>query len=172
MSLAVRFRTQFRGSPGATDTEGEFRLKVETAINLALVKYKERMTLYCKTGGNNENIPKATGTLRQSGADVAAESKRVGMGFLAYAGFAAPYAKYVDEGRPRGYFPPIMQIKMWCIVKGIPEEAAEAIAWKIFHHGIAAKHFWEDTKTYAKRALAEELVLGFAIMKVDVDVSF
>jgi hypothetical protein len=54
---------------------------------------------------------------------------------------AEDYAKYVENGRKPGKFPPIDKIKQWTVYKGIPKEAAWPIAVNIFKFGIEPRPF-------------------------------
>jgi len=123
-------------------------------MNEALSNYVKRVLAWINS---NPKIPEATGNLKRSAAEIVSKSRLTGDRFEAYFGFAAPYAQYVEEGRPPGKLPPISAIRAWCITIGIPKEAANAIAWKIFHKGIPPKHFWVAAKTYAIQILREEI---------------
>ena len=106
-------------------------------------------------------IPDVTGTLTESATDVIALSYAKDLTFAAYFGFAAEYAKYVDEGRPLGSFPNVDEIETWCIGVGIPTSAAWAIAVNIYNKGIKAKNFFNPGVAYAKIVLREELERAF-----------
>ena len=51
------------------------------------------------------------------------------------------YGFWVDGGRRPGKFPPLDDIRQWCRLKGIPEDAAYPIAKKIAERGYKAKPF-------------------------------
>lgn len=51
------------------------------------------------------------------------------------------YGLFVDQGRRPGKFPPLDDIRQWCRLKGIPEDAAYPIAKKIAERGYKAKPF-------------------------------
>lgn len=64
------------------------------------------------------------------------------------------YGLFVDKGRRPGKQPPLDDIRQWCRLKGIPEDAAYPIARKIGERGYAAKPFSDvavdDLATVAK----------------------
>lgn len=51
------------------------------------------------------------------------------------------YGKWVDRGRPPGGMPPVDDIREWCRLKGIPQEAAWPIAVKIGREGYRGINF-------------------------------
>lgn len=63
---------------------------------------------------------------------------------------AEDYAKYIENGRKPGSYPPISKIKQWCAVKGISEKAAYPISRSIYKFGIKPKPFllksFKDTR--------------------------
>lgn len=111
-------------------------------------------------------IPDVTGYLKESAADVIGLSYVKGLQFGAWFGFGAEYAKYRDEDRPSGSFPPPDEIETWCLKVGIPSEAAYNIAWKIYHKGIPGLHFFNPGVEYAKIVLREELDRAFRFYEV------
>ena len=56
----------------------------------------------------------------------------------------AGYGQAVSDGRSPGRFPPIDELKDWCAIKGIPEEAAYPIARSIAKNGTRGDN-WIDT---------------------------
>lgn len=53
------------------------------------------------------------------------------------------YGKFVDRGRRPGKMPPVDDIREWCRLKGIPQEAAWPIAVKIGREGYRGINFTE-----------------------------
>ncbi|MCK5019710.1 MAG: hypothetical protein KAS32_21810 [Candidatus Peribacteraceae bacterium] len=129
----------------------------------AIANYKSRMLTYINT---NPKIPVATGYLKQSAVDVIGMSQVSGLNFRVFFGFNAPYAKYVDEGRPPGIMPPVNPIIAWCITKGIPAEAGWAVAMAIAERGIDAANFFQPGVAFAKQVLREELIRSLLKRKV------
>ena len=143
--------------------EDYLKAKVNTALRSAIAQFKRRMRMWIE---GNADIPVATGYLKESGIDVLYESRVEGTSFSAYFGFAAEYAKYIDEGRTPA-FPPVDAIKAWCNSVGIPEEAAWPIAMNLAKHGTPGKHFFESGVVEAKRVLQEELIRAFSMQGID-----
>jgi hypothetical protein len=56
---------------------------------------------------------------------------------------AEEYWEYINFGRRPGTFAPIAPLKAWAVARGIPEEAAWAINWKIYEDGIDPLPFLE-----------------------------
>ncbi len=55
------------------------------------------------------------------------------------------YGEYVDSGRAPGKFPPVKPIQEWAKTKGIPGNAAWAIAKSIEKNGIKPRPFIQPT---------------------------
>jgi len=51
------------------------------------------------------------------------------------------YGLFVDKGTKPGHFPNINDIRTWCRLKGISQDAAFFIARNIFRHGTKARPF-------------------------------
>lgn len=146
-----------------TDFTETIRAKVKAALRQAIAQYKRKMRAWIE---ENKNIPVATGHLKESGIEALYESTVVDTGFKAVFGFLAEYAKYVDEGRTAAY-PPIAEIRAWCMTVGIPEKDAVLIAWHLSHHATPGKHFFEPGVIEAKRVLQETLIVAFAVQGLE-----
>lgn len=142
------------------------KARVKASLREAIAVFKQRMLQWVEENSGRRppvgQIPIATGYLKESAADVIGLSYARGLNFAAYFGFAAEYAKYRDEGRSPGSFPPVDEIEAWCITVGIPSEAAWPIAMKIFQKGIEGQRFFNVGIEYAKMVFREELDRAFA----------
>jgi len=151
-------------TPEVTLTKSKARVKA--ALREAIATFKQRMLAWVEENSGRRppvgKIPVATGYLKESAAEVIGQSYARGLNFAAWFGFAAEHAKYADEGRSPGSFPPVDEIEAWCITVGIPSEAAWAIAMKIFSKGIRAQSFFNVGVEYAKIVLREEFDRAFA----------
>ena len=138
----------------------DFTVATQAAIN----SYIERMTAY-----NLLTVPKAKGTLRQSGVTVLKKSEVRGIGFTVFYGFATAlvkgeeeYAFYADRGRPPGDLPPIKKIEQWAVLVGLPKSAAYGIATNIATFGTVqylrgGSAFFDAGVLEAKITLEQEL---------------
>ena len=74
----------------------------------------------------------------------------------------APYLDYVDKGRKPGKMPPVDQIKKWCKIKSIPEEAAWPIAINIGKYGIAPTNFFTISIKRRQKQFEKQLAEALA----------
>lgn len=144
-------RTLARGTIDVKTQKALYQAAVREAISV----FKRRMHNWIHAA--TSPVPFATGTLQDSSDEVMARSNVIGSKFEVFIGYSAPHAPYVEEGRSPGSFPPIADILAWCITVGIPPSAAESVAWKIYHYGIAPQPFFNATIGYARNVLTQEL---------------
>lgn len=152
------------------------KARVKGALRQAIAVFTKRMLAWveentAKGRAPVGKIPWATGTLSTSAAGVIGQSYARGLNFKAVFGFGAEWAKYVDEGRAPGSFPPVDEIETWCLAVNIPPEAAWAIAMKIWKKGIKAQRFFNPGVEYAKIVFREEIDRAFAYYAVVATVS-
>ena len=169
--MSLRTRLTARETPRGVQTKQQIS-DYKAALREGIANYIRLITLWIaentipRTEGK---IPKATGYLSQSSQAVVSRSKVSGTWFEAHFGFEAKYARYVDVGTPPHY-PPLEEIKSWCKTVGIPIEAAEAIAWKIYTKGTTGYNFFAPGVMEAKRILRQELSRAFRKYDLQVNV--
>lgn len=95
-------------------------------------------------------IPAVTGNLWKSAVGVIGSSKVTGLKAEFNYGFDANYAKYVDQGRPKGKPPPKGAIEEWCREVGIPEKFVWAVVNSIAQ-GTKGYYFWAPMDAEAMR---------------------
>ena len=168
---ALRTRLIARETPDGVKTKQQIA-DYKAALRTAIANYIQRMKNWITqntTPRTPGKIPKATGYLAQSSTPVIGRSNVSGTWFEAHFGFDAKYASYVDRGSPPHY-PPIEEIRTWCKTVGLPVDAAEAIAWKIYQHGTKGYHFFDDGVIAAKQILKEELGKAFRYYNLQVNI--
>ncbi len=136
----------------------QFTALIQAANREAVANYKRRMINWAL---QDINVPRATGNLQQSVVNVITQSNATGLNFELFFGSDADYAIMVDEGTPP-HFPPVARIQAWCITKGIPIEAAWAIAVHISKHGTRAQAWIDDGMMFAKQVGEQEFRNSYA----------
>ncbi len=142
-------------------------LRVSPILMLGRALYREAERIMADS--KQHHVPVDLGTLKGSGhVQLPVVSGTRVVVTMGYGGAASGYAVYLHEGtgpvvgRPP-FMPPVDAIRKWAKRKGIPEEAAFAIARAIGQRGQRPLKYLETPANNARRGMDKRLAQDVAV---------
>ncbi len=108
------------------------------------------------------NTPKGVGGGAGLAGSIAGEVFVYGKSVKGVVGTPFAYGEVIEVGRKPGSMPPTAPIELWARRKlGLDadeaKDAAQAIAWKIKHHGTEGAHMFENAWTNLESWISDQL---------------